>query len=107
VVHDAIHYGEAFRRDQKREHLSDELFAALDDAAAAVSTPPSNIVTTNQPGTAYDIANSGGLPGQQPVADLKHRLPEPRNQLMGTLLSPWVWTAIAILIIIYFIAALA
>lgn len=107
VVHNAIHYGEAYLRDQKREQLNNDLFASV-GGAAPVGGPddsgfgPIPAAPGQLPGAQY-----APPPSQQPTVDLKHRLPKPRNQVVATVASPWLWTAVAILIIVYFIAALA
>lgn len=109
VVHDAIRYGEAFKREQKREQLSDDLFAAVGGSTAVPAPSDSQFVVSQSSQQGHYAQQSGGvLPSpERREVDLKHRLPEPRNQLMATVTSPWIWTAVAILIIIYFIAALA
>lgn len=109
IVHDAIHYGEAFKRDQKREQLSDNLFASV-TGSTSIGNPRDNNLPQQMP-PIFNQLPSVQYPAppvqQQPEVDLKHRLPKPRSQLISTVGNPWLWTAVAILIIIYFIAALA
>jgi len=108
VVHDAIRYGEAFQRDQRREQLSDDLFAAVDNAvltdaahAAAQAAQHSSAAAPVPSVPAPSVS-----PEPQPV-DIGHRLSSGLSPLASALTSPWLWTAIALLIIIYFVAALA
>lgn len=112
VVHDAIHYGEAFRRDAKREHLDDDVFAALagGGASGGGSAAGGNNLSgqvTAQPSQPAPVPVPDSLLGGQPTIDIEHRLPKPRSNPLSALVSPWLWMAIAILIIIYFVAALA
>ncbi len=108
IVHDAIHYGEAFKRDQRREQLADNVFATMGGGAPvggssqAVPGPQPSV----QPPASYPYGQSplGTPPGS---VDLRHRLPGPRNNFAATVFSPWAWTVVALLIIIYFIAQLA
>lgn len=112
VIHDAIRYGEAFKREQQREQLSDDVFAAArggsaggaqDDSGLVSAVPP--VAGTGQGGSAADPQS---LLGYQPAqVDLDHRLPAPRKPIREAALNPWLWTAVAILIIIYFVASLA
>jgi len=107
VVYDAINYGEAYRRDKRREQLRVDTFAATDAglppaiggvAGTVVNTP------TNDPAPRAEY----GMPAiRNRVVDVQHRLPEPRNNLLAAVASPWLWTAVAILLIVYFIAALS
>ncbi|HEY5805976.1 MAG TPA: hypothetical protein VIS56_01150 [Candidatus Saccharimonadales bacterium] len=113
VVYDAIQYGEAFKRDQKREQLSDDVFASL-GAGGAFSTDTARTAAADDdsiflPPVMSDQsrAQQTALADQQQEVDIQHRLPKPRNQVVATVASPWFWTAIAVLLIIYFIAALA
>lgn len=109
VVHDAIRYGEAFKREQKREQLSDDMFAAVGSGAAVGGHAGSQYVAASY-SPSQQASGRPSLPAPMPEhheVDLKHRLPEPRSQFMATIASPWLWTAIALLIIVYFIAALA
>jgi hypothetical protein len=108
VVHDAIRYGEAFKRDQQREQLSDDLFAAVGGGGHASAPADDQFMPPQSGPIGRPLQQQGGvLPAGRKEVDLKHRLPEPRNQLVATVASPWLWTAVALLIIIYFIAALA
>ncbi|HTH72162.1 MAG TPA: hypothetical protein VL737_02255 [Candidatus Pristimantibacillus sp.] len=108
VVHDAIRYGEAFQRDQKREQLSDDMFAALDSVAAAHAAANTAAQAQQQASAPQTTYTPGMSPtGRVHEVDLQHRLEKPRSPLVATISSPWLWTAIAFLIIIYFIAALA
>jgi hypothetical protein len=109
IVYNAIQYGEAFRREQKREQLGDDVFAAVDSGASigggsttddSVRSVPVPLQQIAQPPT----VNPYDQPGQ---VDLDHRLEAPKHPVLSTFTSPWLWTAIAILIIVYFIAALA
>lgn len=109
VVHDAIHYGEAFKRDQRREQLSDDVFTAL-GGGSPTGAPPQNYGTSAPPPISRQQqpqTPAGDLSGQHPTADLRRRLPESRSPLASAFGSPWLWTAVAILVIVYFIAALA
>lgn len=109
VVHDAIQYGEAYQRDQKREQLSDDMFAALDSVAAAHDAAYAAAQSQQQQDSAPQTTYTPGMPpaGTVHEVDLQHRLEKPRSPFIATVSSPWLWTAIAFLIIIYFIAALA
>jgi hypothetical protein len=130
----AIHYGEAFQREQKREQVSDAAFAGSDANASSKTTAPSNNaapaaggVFTALPGVGISsvpastpppvfsepMISSGqadpahSLPAGQPTTvDPQHRLKEPRNQVVATITSPWLWVAVAVLLIAYFTAAL-
>ncbi len=109
IVHDAIRYGEAFKREQQREQLSDDVFATLGGGASAsgpINTgygpvPPAGQAPGGQP------YGQSPIPASRGTVDLKHRLPQPRNRVAATLFGPWIWTIIAVLIIVYFIAQLA
>ena len=109
VVHDAIRYGEAFKRDKKREQLSEDVFASVGAAGA----PAVDDSDTAAPGTLpRPVASSRTQQPQTSAArqpdqvDLNHRLPGPRSNLASAASSPWLWTAVALLIIVYFLAAL-
>jgi hypothetical protein len=132
----AIHYGEAFQREQKREQVSDAAFAGSDANASSKTTTPSNNVAPaaggvftalpgvgissvpaptappmpvyNEPMIISGQADSAhSLPAGQPTTvDPQHRLKEPRNQVVATITSPWLWVAVAVLLIAYFTAAL-
>src|SRR6185369_12509534 len=98
VVYNAIHYGEAFAREQRREKLGDDIFAAL-----GVNGPSDNnqnnggLVAPFPSGTGQTQAdNRYALPDHQ--VDINHLLPEPRNYIKGAIVSPWLWTAAAVLI---------
>lgn len=110
VMYEAIRYGKEYQQDRKHEQVSDTIFdsdsnaaaaQAVDDAFAAVALPqlPAQDDQTN---AAYQYARDQQA-GQ--FNDLQRS--KPGNQLKATVTSPWLWTAVAILIIIYFIAALA
>lgn len=113
VVHDAIRYGEAFKHDQQREQIGDDAFTALqskgsgggaqDDGGAAVPLPPVSITT----GQTTQTTSPQQLLDRPNLADFDHRLPAPRKSLREAALNPWLWTAVAVLIIIYFVASLA
>jgi hypothetical protein len=60
-----------------------------------------------RPSTGRYAVWAGPTPGSGRTVDLKTPPASPRNRVTATLFGPWVWTAVAILIIIYFIAALA
>lgn len=110
VVYDAIKYGEAFQRDQRREQLSADAFDAIDNAMPPpvvadgfAALPQAPMIASGQIGPSHELE-----PGAPQQVDLQHRLPKPpSNQIVSTVTSPWLWTAVAVLIIIYFIAALA
>lgn len=109
VVHNAVRYGEAFKRDQKREQLSPDLFNAVGSGKSLGGGSSDNsgpVMGQSQP-VIRPARND--LPGLSHLADLSQRpaMPKPGKQLQSTVLSPWLWTAVAILIIIYFVAALA
>lgn len=106
IVHNAIHYGEAFKRDQKREQLSDDMLAVL-GGGSSVSSQSDTTGMGALPVPMQQQSQLGDLPGQHPSADLNHRLPKPHSQIKSTATSPWLWTAIAILVIVYFVAQLA
>jgi hypothetical protein len=109
VIYDAIQYGEAFKRDQKREQVSPDLFAPVatgvsagapaDDFVAGLPAPDNHVP---------DLTPESTLPEEyrHPVEDQKDSS-APRNNLLWGLSVPWILTAVAILLIIYFIAALA
>lgn len=121
VVYEAIHYGEAFRRDRRPEQLNPAAFGNNDAGSAPVGgsvgndagyasapggsipLPPVADTPQPQPGQTYQPDE----PAELEQADLNHRLPEPKNQLLAAATSPWLWTAVAVLLIIYFLAALA
>lgn len=112
VVHDAIHYGEAFKRDKKREQLDDDVFAALAGGGAsgggsATGNHSPAGQATGQPSQSAPAPVPDVLLGGQPTVDIEHRLPKSHASPLAALASPWLWMAIAILIIIYFVAALA
>lgn len=105
--------GELFHHEQK-EHLRADL---ADDAAtaqgAAAGSAPVGAVPSQQPG--QPLLDSGQvdtrheLPyGSPPPADVWHRLPKPkaRTSIAATFSSPWLWAAIAVILIVYFAAAL-
>lgn len=109
VVHDAIRYGEAFKREQQREQLSDDIFVA----AGGIPTGQDAGDDTALPTAGQHITPGQQTSGQQPLidqphqVDINHRLPEPHKRLSDAALNPWLWTAVAFLIIVYFLAALA
>lgn len=112
VVHDAIRYGEAFQRDQKREQLSVDPFATsvtgVPSVAAASddSNEPTKLPEPMLPSGQADFGHE--LPSGHPTqVDMQHRLQEPRHPVISVIVSPWLWTAIAVLLIAYFVAALA
>lgn len=111
TVHNAIKYGEAFKREQQREQLSDDLFNAISGGSTigASSADDTDYYDTPRPAQVHtQIPDmSGAQPTPPETVDIRHRLPKPHNHLAETLISPWLWTAVAILIIIYFIASLA
>lgn len=112
-VIEAVNYGNAYKQDRRREQLGDDLFDALQSGGSAGAAqqddsgpaPPAQPVT----GSGQDTPTSNPQPLlDTPVqADLNHRLPAPHKPLRGAALNPWLWTAVAVLIIIYFIASLA
>lgn len=122
----AIHYGEAFQREQKREQISDDAFggsdtnaasAAADNAAPAggsfTALPGIGVSSVPPPLPSDPMIASGqadfdhSLPAGPPATvDLQHRLKEPRNPVVATITSPWLWVAVAVLLIAYFTAAL-
>ncbi len=109
VVHDAIRYGEAFKHDQQREKLADNVSVAP-GGGASFGTPLDDAL---QPGGSsvtpqfHTAASDDSHHVPQHTVDLQHRLEEPRSHLAAAVGSPWFWTAVAFLIIVYFIAALA
>jgi hypothetical protein len=114
VVHDAIQYGEAFKKDQRREQLGDDVFAAVaagnrgGGGSNASAAPVDNAHSAILPSIGSVTTPSVVKPDESHrIIDIKHRLPRPRNQMTAAVFSPWIWTALAILIIVYFIAALA
>jgi len=108
VVHDAINYGEAFHRDRKREQVSDDIFGTDDATAAASADAQTGQQATTPPPQAPPFDPERELEAGQPrTVDVQHRLPAPRSTVVAALASPWLWTAIALLLIVYFLAALA
>lgn len=109
VVHEAIRYGEAFQREQQREQLSDDIFAAL-KAGGAVGTH------ADGDGAAQQAVQANGQLQGIPAGG-QHMLPastdhdgqsaKKRKRLDDALMNPWLWFAVAVLIIVYFLAALA
>lgn len=109
VVHDAIRYGEAYQRDKKREQVIDDLFAAPGGIATLPSDDTAGSQSAGLPGFTHQPTQQNSFlvaTSSEPV-DLKHRLPKSHKQSAVSLASPWLWTAVAILIIVYFVAALA
>lgn len=111
VVHDAIRYGEAFKREQQREQLSDDLFATVGGSSSVGGASSQGfgggaLPSASSQSPAADYPRSSAQYQPQEV-DIKHRLPKPRNPVAQAIVSPWLWTGVAVLIIIYFIAALA
>jgi hypothetical protein len=108
VVHDAIQYGEAFKKDQRREQVNPDAFAQ----AGGVSTAQSSSDDDPFAGLFSSMNSSSGgqqsdqSDASQPV-DLDHRLPAPHKKVTSVVASPWLWIAIALIIIVYFVAALA
>ena len=107
VMYDAVRYGEAYLHDRRREQVNPAAFDNDDDAAGGQSTQDTQLLPF--PGSAHGPVDPTHelQPGAPQSVDVQHRLPEPRNQLVATATSPWLWTAVALLLIIYFIAALA
>lgn len=110
----AVNYGEAYKQDQRREQLGDDIFAKLNaggggvagdgqsDGGFAAPLPP----MAGQGGQSQ--TNDQHQPyGQSEPVDLNHRLSEPRNYIRDAALNPWLWTAVAVIIIVYFVASLA
>jgi hypothetical protein len=107
IVHNAIRYGEAYLRDQKREQVSDDAFATADDdqpidAQTTAALPAAHMIVSGQVDWSHQLQ-----PGVPTSVDPQHRLPKSRSPLTNVAGNPWLWTAIAFLLIIYFIAALA
>ncbi len=106
VIYDAIQYGEAFKRDQKREQVNPDLLAPVDSGLPAAA--PADDFVASLPGQPVpDLTPESTTPEEyrHPVDDQKSA-PAPRKALLSVSV-PWVLTAVAILLIIYFIAALA
>lgn len=103
VIHEAVEHGAEYTKDQKIERtpvradvggpgvVGSGVFSGLG------STPLANSVQLDP---SHEL-------GAGKSVDMQHRLPAPRNQFIATVTSPWLWTAIAILMIVYFLAALA
>jgi hypothetical protein len=107
VMHDAIKYGEAYKREQQREQLSDDLFNAI-SSGGVIGIPATGSDNGHQPVLPQSAPQHTGYEALPPeMVDLRHRLPKPRIRVTDTLTSPWLWTAVAILIIVYFVASLA
>jgi uncharacterized membrane protein YgcG len=114
VVHDSVRYGKEFQREQQREQLGPTPSSAAGGGLAgggdvsggggAYTSPsiPPGIVTHSPVDLSHAL--TGGQPQQ---ADMQHRLPAPRHPVAAIIKSPWLWTAMAVLLIVYFIAALA
>ncbi|GEM_PF-2378926 len=110
VVHDAIRYKDEFKREQQREQLSDDAFAAFPGGGQAGSPQDSGIMPPFPPVAGTGQGTSSGqqpLLNQSDQVDLNHRLTAPRRTIREAALNPWLWTAVAVLIIIYFAASLA
>jgi len=109
-VSEAITYGEAYQHEQQREQLSDDAFAAPGGGSAG-STQDNSVMSGL--GSPFPPMPSQPQSGQYPYlgppsnVDLNHRLPESQNDSKKSVVSPWLWTAVAIIIIIYFIAQMA
>jgi TolA-binding protein len=114
----AIQYGEAFQREQRREQVSDDAFAASNNganngaAAGGAFTALPGIGISSVPAPTMPMVTSGqidaqhSLPAGYSPVDPQHRLPEPKHPAVAALTSPWLWVGVAILLIAYFIAAL-
>lgn len=110
VINDALPYEKEFKNEQQREQLSEDTFAALYGGPAAGvqdgSSLPASPPPTSSPGQQTPVV--GQYPfDQSGQVDLNHRLMPPRRPIREAALNPWLWTAVAILIIIYFVASLA
>ncbi len=109
VIYDAIQYGEAFKRDQKREQLDPDVYGTVDQPSAGA--PPANDFAAGQPDL---VSYTPKLtPESTTPEEYKHPVgyqsdgPSPRRNLFSGVSLPWLLTAIAVLLIVYFIAALA
>jgi hypothetical protein len=116
VIYNVIPYGEGYRLDQK-EVLPDSIFNTDDDATKAAADGGS-AQTDQYAGAGQQAAAAPPQAppfdpeheleaGQPRTVDVQHRLPAPRSPVVAALASPWLWTAIALLLIVYFLAALA
>jgi hypothetical protein len=111
LVENAIVYGEGFRIDAREKIKADSVAAAASGvlagtAAVGASSGAAPVPEPTLPSGQADFEHE--LPaGPLPKPDINHRLPPPRNRIMTTIANPWLWTAIAILLIVYFLAALS
>lgn len=116
VVHDAIRYGDEFKRDKRHESLADDILASIglsgqpgssgssDGQAKPVFLPPTQPTPKPKPAKLNSV-----LANHQPI-----NLPDGGDQSLSrrrksrksAIFNPWLWTAVALLIIVYFLAAL-
>lgn len=100
AVEDAVTYGEAYRQERRAEHMP----AAFGSQDAGF-----------QSGSDGAPGNGGWAGGQTPfdhslpegqTADAQHVLPakNSRNPVVAAVTSPWVWLAVGIVFIAFFIA---
>lgn len=106
VVEGAIPYGEEFQRERVQER-NPAPFGAQDNQFAGSGAPSSYHQTTQEP-----LLPSGQvplnhiLPLAQTPADPRHLLPPPEpHPLVATLMSPWLWLSVGVLMIAFFLAA--
>lgn len=110
VAEGVIDYGDAARADLRRERLSDDMFAPFGAIGSSGGQDDNGLaqlpsVTGQSP---YTQGQHALPPGYEDQVDLDHRLPEPRNTtIRDVALNPWLWLIVALLIIVYFVAALA
>ncbi len=113
-VQGAIQYGEAFQREQRQEQppvsVTDQTkkgkpqdYQSVGGAATgylfgAAGTP---MISSGQVDPAH------GLPSGQST-DINHRLQvaQPKNPVVATLTSPWLWAGVIVLLVAFFAAAL-
>ncbi len=111
VVYDAIQYGEAFKRDQKREQLDPDIYGTVDGGAHSAGAPPASEFLASLPpalgGQTPELTPESTTPEEykHPV-ETEHR-PAGQHSLLTAISVPWLLTAIAVLLIIYFVAALS
>jgi hypothetical protein len=117
AVPDVATYGQEFQAERQREQIDLAAFAGHGNGGVAgsgvVSSDYSSIVTGLAP-AASDQAQPAlppvqtdwnhELPPSLDRADAQHLLPKGRS-IMSTLASPWLWAALIVLLVAFFVAA--